>query len=164
MALHQKSRRQPLGLPEGVLLLFIACSAAALFLWQRSENIKYSNTQGHVLACDISWTHYNAADMRQKVALTYQYEVDGATHTASWAGFWPEDHSPNALAPGQLNTLRNTDRVLTIFYDSANPSRSFLHPSEGRFTRFAGGIAIGMCVWTLVYCTVVYPAWKNRAR
>jgi len=162
MALHQNKHFERLGLPEFLGLALLACAAVGITLWwqNRSERPVYMQTDGRVVEGHVSWVHYNAPDLRKKVSVTYGYSVGGSDYTGSWVGFWPEDNSPNAAPQDHLDEVCTKDHPLVVFYDSGNPSTSYLHPTEEGSQVLLQGFALGTCTLALVYWAALYPAWR----
>jgi len=163
MALHQNKQLGKVGLPEFLALALLVFAALAVtFWWQGSGQPAYAQTDGRVVEGNVKLIHYNATDMRQKVSLTYEYSVGADTYTSSWTGFWPEDNSPNALPPDKLEDLCVKGHPLRVLYNPLNPSDSSLYPVESGGEALRQGMAAGACALALLYCGVLYPAWRAR--
>lgn len=164
MGLHQRRKLQRPGFPEAAALFLIVLTALPALLWVQ-ENVRPSKTAtvGRVTQCDITLTHYNATDLRQKVSLDYAYDVGGTTYHGHFEGLWPQAHSPNALIGDDVNRLRNAGFPLQVFYDPRNPRYASIHEAvEVTRTQYAR-ISLAALAVTLLYCVYVYPNWKERS-
>lgn len=162
MALHQKRQFQKPGLPELVAILLTGVTVVAATLWwQDTLRPPQKTTEGRVLQSDIRLTHYNAADVRPVVRVTYQYSVGGQDHVGSWAGQWPESRSPNALPPDRLDVLREKDHALVVYYDPGNPSVSFLHEKNNLLPRVHLWLFIAALSIAVLYYGICYPRWRQ---
>ncbi len=163
MALHQNRQLGKVGLPEFLALALLGFAALAVTLWwQGSGQPAHAQTDGRVVEGNVKLVHYNATDTRKKVSLTYEYSVGANAYTSSWTGFWPEDNSPNALPPDKLEDLCVKGRPLMVLYDPLSPSDSLLFQVGSGGEALRQGMAVGACVLALLYCGVLYPAWRAR--
>ena len=164
MALRQNKEFSRVGLAEFVAVLLMTLAAVAVTLWwQGRRGPEYLQAEGRVLEGNAKLTHYNATDMRQKVTITYEYMAAGNTYTGSWSGFWPEDDSPNALPSDRFQELCVRGHPLVVMYDPEDPSTSILHPPGRGAEAFRQGFAMAGCALAILYCAILYPAWRLRS-
>ena len=162
MPLHQKHRFQRPGLPEFVALAAVIAAIAAAVAWLNAATApRLERTLGRIVSCDIRLTHYNAASDLPKVVVDYAYSAGIGTYTGHWEGFWPVTKSPDALPPDKLDQLRSPGRIITVFYDPADPRKSFLHNSASRFPAVYAFAAGATALAAVIYVVRIYPAWKR---
>ena len=153
---HHKTLRAP-GLPEFIgLTLALGACVPALLWYQGAVRSVWVRTTGHVTRCEVSASHYNAANDSTKVTVAYRYDVSGTPFSGSWTGYWPEteEQSPNALAPDQLLNLEIPDYPLVVLYDPEDPSASTLHTGGcGRSARLQMVVQLLFCPCGVLYCT-----------
>jgi len=163
MPLLQRRRFQRPGLPELVALAAVLAAIAAALAWLNAATAPVlERTSGRIVSCDIRLIHYNAASDLPKVFVDYAYSAGIGTYTGHWEGFWPATNSPDALPPDKLDLLKSTGRTITVFYDPADPGRSFLHNSATRFPALYAFAAAAATLAAAVYVVRIYPAWKTR--
>lgn len=165
MSLHRRKHywrtmRRP-GLPEVVALGLVATLMVLLTLWLRNVNQPdWQETRGIAITGQIETSVDTARPVERKVHLTYQYQVDGQMYTGRYDDFWPAGGSPNALIPADLTVLTQRGHPLTVHYDPAHPSNSQLHFAAGASSLIYLTMSGIMCVVAVLYCLVVYPAWR----
>jgi len=162
MPLHQKHRLRRPGLPELVAVAAVIAAIAAAVAWLNAATAPtLEQTFGRIVSCDIRLTHYNAASDLSKVFVDYAYSAGIGTYTGHWEGFWPSTKSPDALPPDKLDLLKSPGRTITVFYDPADPGRSFLHSSATRFPALYAFAAAATALAAVIYLVRIYPTWKR---
>ncbi|HUW59802.1 MAG TPA: DUF3592 domain-containing protein [Candidatus Bathyarchaeia archaeon] len=162
MPLYRKRRFQRPGLPELVAVAAVIAAITAAVAWLDAATAPtLEQTSGRIVSCDIRLTHYNAASDLSKVFVDYAYSAGIGTYTGHWEGFWPSTKSPDALPPDKLDLLKSPGRTITVFYDPADPRKSFLHNPATRFPALYALAAIATALAALIYLVRIYPAWKR---
>jgi hypothetical protein len=162
MPLHQRHRFQRPGWPEVLALAAVLATIAAAVAWSNAATApNLEQTPGTILACDVRLTHYNADGLLPKVLVDYAYTAGIGTYTGHWEGYWPSTKSPDALPPDKLDLLKSPGRIITVFYDPADPRKSVLHNAATRFSAVYAFAAAITAVAAIIYLVRIYPAWKR---
>ena len=162
MPLPQKRRFQRPGLPDFVAFAAVFATMAAALAWLNAATAPtLESTPGTILACDIRLTHYNSTALLPKVFLDYTYTAGIGAYTGHWEGFWPVSKSPDALPPDKLDLLKSPEKMITVFYDPANPGASLLHNQATRTPALYAFATAATTLATLFYLVRIYPAWKK---
>ena len=153
--------RKKVGWPEVWLVCSIALAIAPVTVWWRQHyKPEWKKTSGHITSSEFSRAQYNAQENRTKTKVSYEYLVGMAKYAGRFDGYWPESGSPNALAPTEIDTLKEPQREVFVFYNPADPARSTLHPdANGVSPLWIVLIAACLCI-AGAYTFVVYPAWR----
>ncbi len=148
MTLPQKRHLRRPGVAEALALGVLWWQTHALLAWQLA--------QGVITDVAIEPTHYNAIDVRNKVSVSYSYEVGDADYDGYWQGFWPEAGSPNALASHEIYLL-DEGRAITVLYDPSAPANNELHfTGSAASVQYAMLFVVGL-IACMFYMTRVYP-------
>lgn len=163
MGLYRQRRLQKAGLPEFVCVLLAGVTVAFLVLSWRSRNeTAWLTVKGEVVRCQVDRGQYHVVDTPYNVRLSYKYDVGGTTFTGKWSGYWPVNHSPNALPPLRVSELEQPGYLLQIACNPDNASDSRVHgPPEGRGLVY-DIVAILGCIGLYLYSAKIYPRWKTR--
>ncbi|NUM54477.1 MAG: DUF3592 domain-containing protein [Candidatus Hydrogenedentes bacterium] len=159
---HRVSRRhRKIGWPEVWLIGVVALAIfPATVWWQQQYKPEWKRTGGQITSSELTRSHYNAQDYRTIAKVTYRYSVGMAKYTGRFDGLWPEVASPNALAPAEIDKLKEPNREVIVFYDPADAARSTLHPdTSGPSPLWIVLAAAGLCI-AGAYTFLIYPAWR----
>jgi hypothetical protein len=161
--MHRNTRHhRKFGWPElWLVCLIVLAVGPPTVWWQRQYKPDWKKTAGHITASESKRVHYNAQDYRMLARVSYEYTVGMAKYTGNFDGFWPEIGSPNALAPAEIDTLKQPKKEVVVFYDPDHAERSTLHLDNTTVSPFwvvltAAGLAIAGA-----YTFFVYPAWRG---
>ncbi len=159
---HRARRRhRKLGWPEVWLVsLVVIAFAPAMAWWNEQHQPDWVKTSGNVTAAEFQRMHYNAQNYLTKVDVTYDYTVGMGKYSGEFNGYWPEVGGPNALAPSEIETLKEPKREVVVFYNPANVERSTLHPNARKSSPLWIVLTVaGFCI-AGAYTFFVYPAWR----
>ena len=158
---HKRHIRRP-GWPEAVTLALGLALVAFTVLWAgaRDQGVHLC-ASGAVTACKIQDTHLNAPPSEKRITLGYEYTVAGRTFAGTWVGLWPTGHSPNALPGSRIDALKVKGHPLTVYYNPANPAKSFLHEPEAGTSLVYAILALLCGGGLLVYILAVYPTLRR---
>lgn len=164
MALRRRKREFTFRAPEFVALFLVGTAVICAALWAR-ENFQpnWHESSAFVTYGDIYNRAYSGSTIPDQVHVTYQYSALGQTYTDHWDGYWPQAHSPNALAPEKLIDLCQRGYALSIVFDPTNPARNVLHYAGTDYAYTYERIGLVAILLALGYLIRVYPAWKWRS-
>ena len=162
MGLHRRRHHVKLRLPDYLALLLVAAVAVSATLWWRAQfqNL-WLETGGRVVEGQVVESHYNAQLTEPRVDLLYTYTVGGVVFDSRWKGFWPVEHSPNALPESRYNELFTPGHPLTVFYEAGNPSNADLHRQSNESRLILTLVTVLLVAGTCVYLLRFYPAWRR---
>lgn len=162
MALRQSKHKSKFGLPEIVaILLAVLVIFAATWWWESNTIPTHREADGILTQAETHLEHYNAADMRLKTSVDYEYHAEGRMFTGHWEGFWPEVGDPNALPEERFKEIVKGMHVV-VQYDVFDPSRSTIHPLADGLPDLPAALALVTCFAAMAYCLIGYPALRKR--
>ncbi|MCC6796406.1 MAG: DUF3592 domain-containing protein [Candidatus Hydrogenedentes bacterium] len=161
MQYRARRRHRKLGWPEVWLVSFVVLALApAMAWWSEQYQPDWMKTAGNITSVEFQRVHYNAQDYRTKVDVTYDYIVGMGKYLGEFHGYWPEVGSPNALAPSEIEKLKEPKCEVFVFYDPGNIEHSTLHPKDGKSSPLWIVLTVaGLCI-AGAYTFFVYPAWR----
>ena len=162
MGLHQARHNKKFGLPELIAILLAGFVVLAATWWWESNTIpSHREADGILTRAETHLEHYNAADLRLKTSVDYEYHAEGRMFTGHWEGFWPEVGDPNALTEDRFSEIVKGMHVV-VQYDLFDPSRSTIHPLAEGLPSLPAVLALTACIAALAYCLFGYPALRKR--
>ena len=162
MGLRQTRHKKRFGLPELIaIVLAVGVVLTATWWWEANSFPTHREADGILTRAETHLEHYNAADLRLKTSVDYEYHAEGRAFTGHWEGFWPEVGDPNARPEDRFAEIVKGLHVV-VQYDLFDPSRSTIHPLANGLPSLPSFVVTLMCILALTYCLIGYPALRKR--